>query len=180
MGQKHMRQGWRSLARRLGLSRKARVADQVNGALLVCLLLTSAAWVVSFLIASVWCCDHVALQIENGNVVLTTTEGTFLSRGWHFARGTKPGRLFCLPSFVDGSTSFMGYTTTTRYYTLPMWLLELMLAGGIWARVWLQGKNVGERLCRKCHYDLRGNVSGMCPECGTEIRDGNPADKASG
>lgn len=25
--------------------------------------------------------------------------------------------------------------------------------------------------CRECGYDLRGNVSGVCPECGTEIAD---------
>jgi predicted Zn-ribbon and HTH transcriptional regulator len=24
-------------------------------------------------------------------------------------------------------------------------------------------------LCIKCGYDLRGNVSGICPECGTEM-----------
>ncbi len=24
------------------------------------------------------------------------------------------------------------------------------------------------RLCIKCGYDLRGNVSGVCPECGGE------------
>jgi hypothetical protein len=26
--------------------------------------------------------------------------------------------------------------------------------------------------CRKCGYDLTGNVSGICPECGTPIPDG--------
>ncbi|GIK16623.1 MAG: hypothetical protein BroJett003_15870 [Planctomycetota bacterium] len=25
------------------------------------------------------------------------------------------------------------------------------------------------RLCRTCVYDLTGNVSGMCPECGTGV-----------
>ncbi len=24
--------------------------------------------------------------------------------------------------------------------------------------------------CRRCEYDLRGNVSGICPECGTPIK----------
>ncbi|HPD31202.1 MAG TPA: RDD family protein [Phycisphaerae bacterium] len=27
------------------------------------------------------------------------------------------------------------------------------------------------RYCRVCGYDLTGNISGRCPECGTEIRD---------
>lgn len=26
------------------------------------------------------------------------------------------------------------------------------------------------RYCRVCGYDLTGNISGRCPECGTEIR----------
>ena len=25
-------------------------------------------------------------------------------------------------------------------------------------------------LCRRCGYDLRGNTSGTCPECGTAVR----------
>ncbi len=34
--------------------------------------------------------------------------------------------------------------------------------------LWLRGMR-GNR-CRVCRYDLTGNVSGVCPECGTEIR----------
>lgn len=26
------------------------------------------------------------------------------------------------------------------------------------------------RYCHKCSYDLTGNTSGRCPECGSEIR----------
>ena len=26
-------------------------------------------------------------------------------------------------------------------------------------------------LCLKCGYDLTGNVSGVCPECGTEVNE---------
>jgi predicted amidophosphoribosyltransferase len=30
--------------------------------------------------------------------------------------------------------------------------------------------------CQKCGYDLTGNVSGICPECGTPVeREGSPA-----
>ena len=29
-------------------------------------------------------------------------------------------------------------------------------------------------LCQRCGYDLRGNVSGACPECGSSIRPGQP------
>ncbi len=29
--------------------------------------------------------------------------------------------------------------------------------------------------CRKCGYNLTGNVSGRCPECGREVPDRGPA-----
>lgn len=30
----------------------------------------------------------------------------------------------------------------------------------------------GEGRCAKCGYDLRGNVSGVCPECGAPVEAG--------
>lgn len=37
---------------------------------------------------------------------------------------------------------------------------------------WLRGVEVVERgpdLCGECGYSLRGNPSGICPECGTPV-----------
>ena len=31
------------------------------------------------------------------------------------------------------------------------------------------GKRDPKGRCRKCGYDLSGNVSGVCPECGSEV-----------
>lgn len=42
-------------------------------------------------------------------------------------------------------------------------LLSVLLLGQI--RVWRRLMTVG--VCRGCGYDLTGNVSGVCPECGT-------------
>lgn len=36
--------------------------------------------------------------------------------------------------------------------------------------VMLDGQEADTGMCRICAYDLRGNVSGICPECGTPIR----------
>jgi hypothetical protein len=33
--------------------------------------------------------------------------------------------------------------------------------------------------CRECGYDLRGNLSGVCPECGTRVSSAHPLDIAS-
>ncbi|MDB5318451.1 MAG: hypothetical protein JWN40_82 [Phycisphaerales bacterium] len=59
--------------------------------------------------------------------------------------------------------------------TIPLWLvaaiaLPLPL---LWAEVWRRqsGRKRGFLLglCTHCSYDLRGNVSGVCPECGIAI-----------
>ncbi len=48
------------------------------------------------------------------------------------------------------------------------------MAGALWAyRVWKRGEAAdrkARRLCVKCGYDLTGNTSGRCPECGPSMR----------
>ncbi len=36
------------------------------------------------------------------------------------------------------------------------------------------------RFCEHCGYDLTGNGSGRCPECGTAVQGGQPGQHASG
>ncbi len=56
-------------------------------------------------------------------------------------------------------------------------LLPLLFAFGCFAlQVALRLKRrMHNGLCSKCAYDLTGNTSGRCPECGTEIPAGEPA-----
>lgn len=60
------------------------------------------------------------------------------------------------------------------YFILPLWCLlaavalPLALTGRRYRRI--------PGLCHRCRYDLRGNVSGVCPECGapTPVAPSNP------
>lgn len=41
-------------------------------------------------------------------------------------------------------------------------------------RISLEGRvcqlvRLGRRICERCGYDLTGNVSGVCPECGNPV-----------
>jgi hypothetical protein len=46
-------------------------------------------------------------------------------------------------------------------FLLPMSILT--------AWVWYADRSFADGCCRNCGYDLRGNVSGVCPECGVVI-----------
>lgn len=44
------------------------------------------------------------------------------------------------------------------------------IALAIWIIPWARGASPRARNgCSRCGYDLTGNVSGVCPECGTPI-----------
>ncbi|MDB5355283.1 MAG: hypothetical protein JWN24_1736 [Phycisphaerales bacterium] len=57
-------------------------------------------------------------------------------------------------------------------YAVPYWPIILVLL--ILPAIWLMGYRrslirLGRGCCRGCGYDLTGNTSGVCPECGTRI-----------
>lgn len=51
---------------------------------------------------------------------------------------------------------------------LPLWLPFLMFAAPT-AFLWYRDRRIPAGHCQACGYDLRGNVSGICPECGKQI-----------
>ncbi len=50
----------------------------------------------------------------------------------------------------------------------PIWLL-LIPPGGLTTAIWLRDRRMTPGACRRCGYDLTGNVSGVCPECGAAV-----------
>ena len=49
----------------------------------------------------------------------------------------------------------------------PVFFAALICTAAFWA---LDAPRRPDGTCGQCGYDLTGNVSGVCPECGTEIR----------
>ena len=52
--------------------------------------------------------------------------------------------------------------------TLPLWI-PLALAAIPTLALWRRDRRPGPGHCPTCHYNLTGNTSGVCPECGTAI-----------
>lgn len=51
----------------------------------------------------------------------------------------------------------------------PLWI-PFVLIGVPTALLWrLDRRRAAPGRCRKCNYDLTGNLSGRCPECGTPV-----------
>jgi hypothetical protein len=53
-----------------------------------------------------------------------------------------------------------------RHASVPLWLPLVIMAvptGTLW---WLDRRRIPPGHCQKCGYNLTGNVSGRCPECG--------------
>ena len=71
---------------------------------------------------------------------------------------------------AGGLTYPSGYE---RWVVVPHWLLVvvLLVPPGWWAVARVRGwRRRTAGLCRRCGYDLTGNVSGVCPECGTPVK----------
>jgi hypothetical protein len=57
--------------------------------------------------------------------------------------------------------------TWDDYVWIPLWI-PLVMAGVLTALLWWRARPARPGHCR-CGYDLTGNVSGRCPECGIEL-----------
>ncbi len=60
----------------------------------------------------------------------------------------------------------LGTSTVVRSLVLPLYIPFLIFAiptGYLW---WRDRRRIPPGHCQKCGYNLTGNVSGVCPECG--------------
>ncbi len=70
------------------------------------------------------------------------------------------------------------YVKTYQRLDLPLWL-PILISGTLivvfCVRAWRSLTVRYLAICSICSYDLRGNVSGRCPECGTPIENRKPS-----
>ena len=111
-------------------------------------------------------------RLSLGYVVVPVADLARLPRGAYFV--SVPTQ--ALVSYLKPSWSSAGFQVTSvtlRGYTdrdirIPFW--ALLIADAIPLIVLVRKrKQVPPGHCRKCRYDLTGNVSGVCPECGMMI-----------
>jgi hypothetical protein len=57
---------------------------------------------------------------------------------------------------------------TFEELVVPFWIPLAVLGAGV-AYVLIRSRRLHEGLCRRCGYNLTGNVTGTCPECGAWV-----------
>jgi hypothetical protein len=78
---------------------------------------------------------------------------------------------FTWPPLIDSYTSSGG---TQRQLSIPLWI-PFVLTAIPTAFLWWRDRPCKLGHCQNCGYDLTGNVSGRCPECGGPVeREGRP------
>lgn len=118
------------------------------------------------------------VTVQRQNCRLSVADGAIFAF-WVESPSNLPG-----PSFENGvvqvhwwssSQAFSDYAlcpryeygTSARFASMPLWI-PLFLIGAPTAVLWrLDRRRVRPGRCGKCDYDLTGNESGRCPECGT-------------
>ena len=58
-----------------------------------------------------------------------------------------------------------------RWVSIPLWMPFLAIGIPTAVMFFLDRRRIPPNHCRKCGYNLTGNVSGVCPECGTQVKD---------
>ena len=166
------------------LGRKGRMLKWAG--LLACLLIAST-WTAS----TIWGLDYVTVEGPQSPASTSPVGGTYTLRvtsifwisdgcfGYdHFQllySATPPGwdasphplRLSWSPSV--SKTPYAGRPAIQ--IVLPLWLFFTPLflpTAFLW---WLDRRRIPSGHCQRCNYDLTGNVSGVCPECGSAVMD---------
>ncbi len=119
--------------------------------------LLAGAWIASMFFAATFeSRNMVLLGLKNGSFFLSWFHQWPATQPWMRLESHPPGAVYWLPTIVR-NWAF----TVIR---VPLWIpLSVILLLWLLAR----RKRPTPGHCVKCGYDLTGNRSGRCPECGT-------------
>ncbi len=164
---------------------------------LLLMLATAGLWVDSYWkIRTIE--DRWTTRKQSRSITFTSCWGTFVLAGslvkppqviqtsmdgWEFTtqEATEIPRGLVALLIYDMDSAFAGFGITWQrklangfyksHLLFPHWFLTLIFAIGptIWLFKWNNRRKLGANGCPSCAYDLTGNETGVCPECGVGV-----------
>lgn len=132
---------------------------------LVLLLVVAAAWATSLFYHG-----RYAARVGSGFVLLCFAHGGFqvdLSTAWLFAADELGWHLRREP-VTQSWGGEVGIPVSGGLVVRLPFLLPFLGAAGVTAYLFWRDRPIPSHCCQQCGYDLTGNVSGVCPECGMD------------
>ena len=144
------------------MARLGRTGRMVKWAGLLLSLLMVAAWAVSVPWRWMYDAQHVSAWLDTGCVIVLWARQMpprKWARGWRVVRRTQRW-WYWWPEIqhVLGSCDLI----------LPLWIPFLVVLVPTAYLGWTDRRTPPGH-CQKCGYNLTGNVSGICPECGGKV-----------
>jgi hypothetical protein len=129
--------------------------------LIVCVFL-AAVWITTFFGYVAFGNKGTTVVFGCGVLVVWTGFQMAPESGW-----VTSGTGFCTAWLPEYET--LGNQPGAAGYVMPLWM-PLVPLGVLTAWLWWRDRPLPAGHCQKCGYDLTGDVSGVCPECGTEVK----------
>jgi hypothetical protein len=127
-------------------------------------VLTFSVWMLSFVVHIVrlgvgrsWP-NEFNVHLASGGVGI---DNSVNRDGWRVSLATTV-RFNWLPVLMSDKRNWWSFY-------LPLWI-PLVVVAVPTAFLWHRDRRMPPGHCQKCGYDLTGNVSGVCPECGTAVK----------
>jgi hypothetical protein len=131
-------------------------------------LLIAVIWAVSLFMWPRLYCNHWCASLYKGGFSVEWSDD-LLNEGLSFnVRAIQPRRWYwqgMLPAPYEGG--FIG--TITTGLLIPLILPFLLVALPTAFLFWRDRRKIFHGYCQKCGFNLTGNTSGICPECGERI-----------
>jgi hypothetical protein len=127
---------------------------------------------------------YAAVRIDRGDVILTlnlvggATEAMLITSSAAAPATLRTQlemerlgsvRFIWYPRYAAGGIEGGPPGTYVRRLIVPLWLLFALLAIPTLLLWRCDRRRIPLHCCHKCGYDLTGNVTGRCPECGTPV-----------
>lgn len=150
------------------LGRNGRIIKWAGAALTLAVL---AVWVVSSFVVVEHRSAKVWTKIGRGMVTIAVWRTTSpLGPGWSAGLlpgpGVRPRRLLPYSHQLFHPRTLM---VDADAVSIPLWMPLALIGLPTVLLFWRDRGRIPPGHCQKCGYDLTGNVSGVCPECGERI-----------